>query len=254
MNCFIINLPQDIERREFLVKDMEKFNLNFSIIEAVDGRTIPAAEIGKYYNNDKSIELFNREMTPGEIGCALSHNKIYKKIVSESIPSAVILEDDICIVDSEIGDLLSDLEKIYPAEIPVIVLLNFVERYVSNKDDIIINEKYTLHDSYRSISAASYFITKSAAEILSKNLFPVYVVADKWEYYQEKFFPVKMIIPNCIDLSEKSLQSSICSRGDRRTKIKKKINLKYYFRKHLKKIIFSIFKKPFIKTKRQKRI
>lgn len=254
MNYFIINLPQDIERREFLAKDMEKFNLNFSFVEAVDGRIIPTDEIAKYYNSAKSIDLFNREMTPGEIGCALSHNKIYRKIVSESIASAVILEDDTCIVDSDIGALLSDLEKLYPAEIPVIVLLNFVERYVSNKDDIIINEKYTLHDSYRSISSASYFITKSAAEILSKNLFPVYVVADKWEYYQEKFFPVKMIIPNCIDLSEKSLQSSISLRGDRRTKIKKKINFKYYFHKHLNTIIFSIFKKPFLKTKRQKRI
>ena len=252
MNFFIINLPKDIERRDFLIDDMEKHKLNFSIIEAVDGRLLTSEELAKNYNENKSIELFNRKMTLGEIGCALSHSKIYKKIVSERIPCAVIMEDDACIAEKNIEKLLANLEKIYPAHIPVAVQLSFVERYLSNKEDLTINEDYELHDAYRSISTSGYFITNAAAKILSENMYPIYVVADKWEHIQEKFFPVKMIIPNCIGLSENSLSSSIGSAGDRRNKVKMKFNFKYYLKKHLSALIFAAFKKPFIKIKRQK--
>ncbi|WP_310385720.1 glycosyltransferase family 25 protein [Roseateles sp.] len=251
MNYFVINLPRDIERRDSIINEMQKCKLNFSFIEAVDGRLFSAEAIKINYNEEKSIELFNRKMTPGEIGCALSHIKIYNKIVTERLPSAVILEDDICITDCHIEKLLTDLEKIYPGDIPVVVLLNFVDRYESNKNDVMINEKYSMHDSYRSISSSAYFITQAAAKILSENIFPAYVVADKWEYFQEKFFPVKMIIPNCIGLSENSLSSTIELTGDRRKKVKLKFNYKYYLKKNIKTVIFNLLKKPFMQLKRQ---
>ena len=254
MNCFIINLPRDAERREFIIDDMEKCNLDFSIIEAVDGSLLSTEDIGKYYNEKKSIELFNIKLSLGEIGCALSHIGIYQKMVSGNISSAVIMEDDVCIIDSKIDGVLKNLEDTYPADYPVVVLLNYVKRYVSNKDDISIGEKYVLHDSYRGVSASGYFITKAAARILAKNIFPVYVVADKWEYFQEKFFPIKMLVPNCISLSDKSLSSTIDLFGDRKKKIKIKFNINYYFNRYIKTIIFTFIKRPFMKIKRQKNI
>ena len=254
MNCFIINLPRDAKRREFIIDDMEKCNLNFSIIEAVDGSLLSSDNVETYYNEKKSIELFNIKLSLGEIGCALSHIKIYEKMVSDDISSAVIMEDDICIIDGEIDEVFKNLEKTYPADYPVVVLLNYVKRYVSNKDDIIIDEKYAVHDSYRGVSASGYFITKAAAIILAKNIFPVYVVADKWEYFQEKFFPIKVLVPNCISLSDTSLSSTIDFFGDRRKKIKIKININYYFNRYIKTIIFAFFKRPFMKIKRQKNI
>lgn len=254
MNCFIINLPRDVERREFIIDDMEKCNLNFSIIEAVDGSLLSVDDVEKYYNEKKSIELFNIKLSLGEIGCALSHIRIYQKMVTDDISSAVIMEDDICIIDSKIEGVLKNLENTYPADYPVVVLLNYVKRYVSNKDDIIIDEKYALHDSYRGVSASGYFITKAAARILAENIFPVYVVADKWEYFQEKFFPIKVLVPNCIGLSDESLSSTIDLFGDRKKKIKIKFNMNYYFNRHIKTIIFTFLKRPFMKIKMQKNI
>jgi glycosyl transferase family 25 len=254
MKFFIINLPRDVKRRELIIDDMEKYNLNFSIIEAVDGRIFSDEDVKKYYNEKKSIQLFNNKLNLGEIGCALSHIKVYEKMVAEGIPSAVIMEDDVCIVDDKIDELLRNLEEKYPADFPVVVLLNYVERYVSNKDDIIINEKSTLHDSYRGVGACGYFITKAAAKILAENMFPVYVVADKWEYFQEKFFPVKVIIPNCINLSDQYLLSTIDLFGDRKKKLKIKFNIKYYLKKHISTIIFTFFKRPFMKIKKQKNV
>ena len=48
-------------------------------------------------------------MTKGEIGCALSHLKIYQKTVDEDIPYALILEDD-TLFDTEFPKYLNDLE------------------------------------------------------------------------------------------------------------------------------------------------
>jgi glycosyl transferase family 25 len=254
MNCFIINLPRDADRRKLIVDDMEKCKLNFSIIEAVNGSLLSDEDIEKYYDEKKSIELFNNKLSLGEIGCALSHIKIYQKMVREDIPSSVILEDDVCIIDSKIDSILKKLEGIYSSDFPVVVLLNYVKRYVLNDDDIVVDKKYSLHDSYRGVSASGYFITKAAAKIMAENIFPIYVVADKWEYFQEKFFPIKVLVPNCISLSDKSLSSTIDLFGDRKKKIKLKFNIVYYFKRHIDTVIFALFKRPFMKIKRQKNI
>jgi glycosyl transferase family 25 len=210
--------------------------------------------IDEYYDEKKSIELFNNKLSLGEIGCALSHIKIYQKMVSEDIACSVIMEDDVCIIDSKMDDLLKKLEGIYAADFPVVVLLNYVRRYVLNDDDIVVDEKYALHDSYRGVSASGYFITKAAAKIMADNIFPVYVVADKWEYFQEKFFPIKVLIPNCLSLSDVSLSSTIDLFGDRKKKMKLKFNIGYYFKRHIATTIFALLKRPFMKIKRQKNI
>lgn len=252
MNCFIVNLHQDVERRKLVTDDIKKNKLDFSIMEAVDGRILSDEDIKKYYNEEKAIGLFNRKLSLGEIGCALSHIRIYEKMASESIPSALILEDDICILDNKIDEILKNLEKIYPADVPVVVLLNYVERYLSNNKNIKIDNKYSVHDSYRGTSTSGYFITKAAAAILAKKIFPVYAVADKWEYFQKKFIPVKILIPNCIGLSEHSFSSTITSFGGREKSKNVKFNVKYYAIKHLKKITFALFERPFMKIKKAK--
>ena len=51
------------------------------------------------YNKEVSekVNSFGRPLTPGEIGCAISHHLCYKKIVDEDIDLAVIFEDDVWI-------------------------------------------------------------------------------------------------------------------------------------------------------------
>lgn len=251
MNCFIISLRRDSERRKALVRNLGKVNVPFSIIEGVNGSTLSSAEIKKYYDKKKGLKLFNNELSVGEIGCALSHIKIYEKMVAEDLDSALILEDDTYIVDDEMGALLKKLEDLYPKNLPVTVLLSCLPKYISNKKNIKIDEQYTIYDAHRGFSGSAYFITQAAAKILADNIFPVYVVADKWEYFQKKFFPVKVLIPNCIALSQLSLVSTIASFGDREQQKNPQWNLTYYFKQHLETIIFTLFQKPFLNIRRQ---
>lgn len=61
-------------------------------VDAVDGCN-PDAAFAEFWNADQRRKLLNA----GEIGCMLSHISIWRQIIAEGLPCAVILEDDLCV-------------------------------------------------------------------------------------------------------------------------------------------------------------
>ena len=76
MDCkiFVINLKRDVEKEKNMKSLLE--NLNYEIIEAVDGKRL---------NNNDFILIKTflhhtiKALKLGEVGCSLSHLKIWKK-------------------------------------------------------------------------------------------------------------------------------------------------------------------------------
>jgi glycosyl transferase family 25 len=235
IQTFIISLPKDKKRREYLGSQLQKLDIPFSIANAVHGASLSAEELEASYDREKAVRLFNRELSKGEIGCALSHVSIYKKMVAENIPYALILEDDASILDDDLSATLSRLAQAYTHQTPVAVLLNHVPRYDGNKKTEL-DGGHCIYDAYRGVCAHGYFITQAAAEVLAKNLYPVYVVADKWEYFQERYIQVKALVPYSIGLTSASLSSSIDAMGVRAKKMVSGRNYMYYIRRHLKQL------------------
>jgi len=251
IQAFIISLPKDAHRREQLGKQLHDLAVPFSVIEAVHGKSLSSEELDASYDRDKAITLFNRELSKGEIGCALSHLSIYKKMVEEDIPYALILEDDAKVFDEDLPTTLSKLAQLYTAHEPVAVLLNHVLRY-DGSTRIQLDERHCVYEAYRGVNAHAYFITKAAAEILVRNLYPVYVVADKWEYFQEQYFPVKALVPYPIGLAPVCLSSSIDAMGKRVKEIGNSRNYRYYLRKYFNQLVFLIRSRPFIRLQYQR--
>jgi glycosyl transferase family 25 len=250
IQSFIISLPKDAHRREQLGKQLQDLALPFTVIQAVHGKSLSSEELDAAYDRNKAITLFNRELSKGEIGCALSHLSIYKKMVEEDIPCALIMEDDARIFDEALPATLSKLAQLYPAQMPAAVLLNHVLRY-DGSTRTPLDDSRSVYDAYRGVNAHAYFITKAAAEILAQNLYPVYVVADKWEYFQEQYFPVKALVPYPIGLAPVCLSSSIDAMGKRVKKIGNSRNYMYYLKKYLKQFMFLIKSRPFIRLEYQ---
>ena len=74
--------------------------VQYEFIEAVDGSKLSGKEISDARRRGSGItkKWPNRQpMHPAEIGCALSHLKVYEKIVDDNLDYACILEDDIYI-------------------------------------------------------------------------------------------------------------------------------------------------------------
>jgi len=95
LSIFVVNLKKDREKKEFIIALCKKYGLQIEFIDAVDGRNLSRANILDVYSKEEAIKNIGRELSSGEIGCALSHKKIYKKMLDENINQALILEDDV---------------------------------------------------------------------------------------------------------------------------------------------------------------
>lgn len=92
---FIINLETDIDKKKHMENLFESNNLEGRFIDAVYGKNLPVEDIERVYNKQLAIKECGRELTFGEIGCTLSHLKIYQTMLDENIEQAVVLEDDV---------------------------------------------------------------------------------------------------------------------------------------------------------------
>jgi GR25 family glycosyltransferase involved in LPS biosynthesis len=98
MKILILNLKRAEYRRKHMVQEMEKYGIiDYKFIEATDAQDFTPKYITQIYN--PSIKKSSRELNSGELACALSHKKIYKKILEDvSNEPYIILEDDIVLV------------------------------------------------------------------------------------------------------------------------------------------------------------
>ena len=104
-HIFVINLPRSIERRNYIKHILSEKGLAFTFVEAVDGESLNKKEVKEVYNRNKAKVMFGRELLIGEIGCALSHIKVYQKILDENINHAIILEDDAIIKSNFVNSI-----------------------------------------------------------------------------------------------------------------------------------------------------
>jgi glycosyl transferase family 25 len=94
---WVINLKRSPERRRYITAHLHELGLPFELIEAVDGRNLTPEDLAAVYGAERAITCIRRELAPGEVGCCLSHLKLYRRMVDENIDEALILEDDVMI-------------------------------------------------------------------------------------------------------------------------------------------------------------
>jgi glycosyl transferase family 25 len=78
---FYINLSSRPDRREHVERQFDALGLDATRIEAVT-----AADCG---------DIPNSPLSPNELGCSRSHQKIWRLMVEQDIAAALILEDDV---------------------------------------------------------------------------------------------------------------------------------------------------------------
>lgn len=90
IHTYIINMEKDTEKRESILTRLSAYNcLKVDVFSAIVGKDLSKTELAKY-----TAPEFRDKATIAEIGCALSHNAVYKHIVQQNVPYALILEDD----------------------------------------------------------------------------------------------------------------------------------------------------------------
>lgn len=104
----IISLLSDTKKREEISNNLCKLDLDFRIVDAVDGKNLSAID---YFINAKNSNFwFNRKqfLSPSEYGCFSSHRKAIEEFVTNSKSDwLLVLEDDV-MFDDRLSDLLSN--------------------------------------------------------------------------------------------------------------------------------------------------
>ncbi len=110
---YIINLDKDVERMEFMSKQMQDLGIDFERVSAIYGKEY---NFGDEYDEALAIKKNGQPLVPGEIGCAKSHKLCYEKILQKETSEInlnsqeknktkhllksnyfLVLEDDVCL-------------------------------------------------------------------------------------------------------------------------------------------------------------
>ena len=94
-NTFFINLDKDQDRRAHMEKQLTSLGFEYERVVAVDGRMLSQDEISELYDSNTSIKYNKKDLTRGEIGCALSHKKCHELALNSKNGYILIVEDDI---------------------------------------------------------------------------------------------------------------------------------------------------------------
>lgn len=195
MKTFVVNLKRSLDRRKYMQTLLKDFPYPWEFFEAVDGREIK--NLNEVYNEKKAIHFYGKALTRGEVGCALSHLGIYKKMIDENIDKALILEDDI-ILEKNFLELITMLNK-KKLHNDVILLGQSDDKAIIKFFGEKITDKYKLlqvvHSGY---GTYAYMIDIEAAKKIIKFNTPIKRTADAWAFFS-KFINIYAVEPNLVN-------------------------------------------------------
>jgi len=108
---FVINMKSSAERWQKTHSRLHSLGLECVRFEATVGKSLSEAEISTWYDADANLRKHHRNMTPGEIGCYISHMRVWQHIHNKNIPAAIILEDDL-IIEEHLSKTIDQLNML----------------------------------------------------------------------------------------------------------------------------------------------
>lgn len=235
-NIIIINLKNNIKRRESIIKELRKSNLFdfITIFNAVDKKKAKK-NMNKYvsYNVIKNIENIKSTTiipTLGAVGCAISHFKCWERIVSYNMEHTFIVEDDSIIYDIDKFKFSINSIKHLNKK-----LLNTKNIFVSlNKEFAGTNNSFNkINDLNHFRETNFYYINKRMAIFLIRSLLPLTYQIDLSIYNLSKNSYSKY----------NSVFLNLYNSGVRQDKEKFKSDVQYKFYKKID--IYFLLKKKF---------
>lgn len=182
---FLINLERDYLRKANTLDQLDKGVFDITLIKAVDGKELKQEFINE--NCDlEAIEANPKWLSPGAIGCALSHLDVYQKIRDLQIPYALILEDDKSF-PQDFGDLCRMvIPKMEQNEVTLLYYESPEHCEFSLRTQTKLEKGYSLLHPVKKhtpITTGAYLITLEAATQLAKGVTPIKVAADTWHHF-----------------------------------------------------------------------
>jgi len=173
MKTFVINLKKREDRKKHVQETYPKIPfMDMEIIQACDGKE--PKNNTKQMNQEviNFIELMTKNNNTlngikyGELGCWVSHFSIWKKMISENIDRALILEDDLTEFHDNFESILKDLTTIESDKYHII-WLNFLNCATKDPTKLTPNVYYGKHANLDSFYGTyGYILSLNGAKFL----------------------------------------------------------------------------------------
>lgn len=180
MKCFLINLDKNPERLEYMDRQLKALDVPYERFPGVYGKELDGSDLKKCFASFRSFCVEGRRMVLGEIGCALSHVGVYRRILRDNLPYALVLEDDVMVLP-EFPSALKKIEDLIEPDKPQVYMLS-CHGYGFEKN---CEKKAGIEAIGGATSADAYCISRAAAALIAKSNFPVVSVADRWSRWRK---------------------------------------------------------------------
>lgn len=202
MKTFIISLERAKERRSYIIQHISQFNLDYQLIDAIDGDTLTQQDIEINCDIQKVNQL-RWWLSNSAIGCALSHYNAYKEYLKTGDKAGFIVEDDV-MLPLGINKILDDVEAAINEN--EIILLHYSS---AQPIEISIQARHELSSGTLMYplnffgSAAAYVIGWKAAQSLIKDIRPISVTSDCWHHYYKmgSFQSFRVLYPPMVGIT-----------------------------------------------------
>lgn len=182
MRIYCINLKRSPERRVKMEQELKKLSLDYEFIDAIDGRLISIAARNAAYCSWRTRLRHGKNLTPGELGCVLSHLKFFRKII-ETNEVGFVLEDDVAFLDGAHAAVAEVDAFLKNAKGPTLVQLPGIERDLRCDE----NGDVGFIKVQSSMGTYAYGVNPEAAKLLLKVYTPIMMPIDKYEYIIKHF-------------------------------------------------------------------
>jgi len=182
LTTYCINLPDLVERRDHILSKFDPFKLDIQFVDAVDTRDDKWRAYKKYLTDDGMRQLENTvkqgkrekhsDLTPGAVGCFLSHVKCWKKFMDTNPGHSdilLILEDDSYPDTKLFASEMRLLFKNFPRDTDVI-LLSYITNSAHTEHKFHDFTLFKLNQEGYFFLMDAYLITKRGIEKIFKQL------------------------------------------------------------------------------------
>ncbi len=165
MRGFYINRDGDTDRRAAFQARADAVGLSFERVSAVspnDGEAA-AAQTGRYARWPRGWT----PLLPGEIGCLLSHRRVWEIVVGEDVPWALVAEDDVHF-SAATADLLERLPTL-AAGADLVKLETYLDEVEVGRPGVSVLDEFRLKRLFsKHVGSAGYAISNAAARRLMR--------------------------------------------------------------------------------------
>lgn len=188
---FYINIDKDGSRDKRFQSNIQKMvKYNIERFEGTNVSKMKKQEFLPFFTNKAKADVVrgykvrDEDLSFGGMGCALSHIRLWKKLIKDTTSDFfIIFEDDLVVTDKFVDTMIDTYNKIQYSLDPNIDLLTVAHTNRRPEDKIVTSIPGVYkRDHFWGLFA--YIINRKAAEKILRNIFPLKEQIDSYISYQ----------------------------------------------------------------------